>query len=71
MKYYLRIDSYTLPLLTNLNGGVTPEIEKPTTYFVYDSDPEGRNNIISSRDYWALRNDNTQRELILTTPFTD
>ena len=52
MRYIIPINSTTQPVLAELNGGVKPEIECHT-YFIYDSDPDGHNDIVSDQSVWA------------------
>lgn len=41
MKLYaIAIKPRALPLIALLNNGVTPEIEKKPTYFIFDADPD-------------------------------
>ena len=51
MRYIIPINETTQPLLAELNGGVKPEIEVQT-YFIYDSDPDGHNDIVSDKEVW-------------------
>lgn len=50
MQYMIRIHKMTLPLITKLNDGVTPEVEVPATYFVYN--PDGPNLIVGRKYGW-------------------
>lgn len=56
MRYALQITENNLPLIAILNDGVTPRIEYGTTYFVYDSDPEGHSRILSMAEYVGDKN---------------
>ena len=52
MRYIIPINSTTLPLIADLNGGAEPYFEGQT-YFIYDSDPNGTNDIVSDQKVWA------------------
>lgn len=54
MKLYaLKIRKTDIALITLLNSGVTPEIEKKNTYFVFDAtwNTDVPNKIISEREF--------------------
>ena len=51
MRYIIPINEITQPLLTGLNGGVEPCFEGQT-YFIYDSDPNGENDIVRDQEVW-------------------
>ena len=48
--YALKIRKSDLALLTLLNGGVTPKIEKTTTYLIICPDDSGPNEIVTQRE---------------------
>jgi hypothetical protein len=50
--YAIKIQKSQLPLITFLNGGVTPDIEKKTTYLVFDAvlDSNVPNEIVTERE---------------------
>lgn len=52
-QYALEIRKSDLPLLTILNGGVTPEIEKTPTVLIIDTD--GPNEIVTMREFRNTR----------------
>ena len=52
MRYIIPINKTTQPLIADLNGGVEPNFEGQT-YFIYDSDPQGENDIVSDQSVWA------------------
>lgn len=51
--YALRIRRFDLPLLTLLNGGVVPEIDKKPTYLVVfiDNDGNTTRKIVTEREF--------------------
>ena len=52
MRYIIPINYNTLPLIAGLNGGAEPHFEGQT-YFIYDPDPNGENDIVSDQKVWA------------------
>lgn len=67
MQYALKIRKSDLPLLTVLNGGVTPEIEKTTTYLVITvEDAENTHNeILTERELFDTYEINAYSPLLL------
>lgn len=54
MKLYaIKIQKSHLELLTILNGGVTPQIEKRTTYLIIDATETIPNEIVTEREFYA------------------
>ena len=52
MRYIIPINKTTIPLIAELNAGAEPLFEGQT-YFIYDSDPNGENDIVSDQKVWA------------------
>lgn len=58
MKLYaLKIRKSDLELLTILNGGVTPKIEKKTTYLVFDVTNTVPNRIVTQNEFNRMDHD--------------
>lgn len=51
MFYATVVDEKNLGMIAKKNGGVKPKVEPETTWFVWDTDPEGFNEILSSSDF--------------------
>lgn len=54
MKLYaIKIRKSDLELITLLNGGVTPAVEKKPTYFIFDATWKVPNKIVTEREFLA------------------
>lgn len=51
--YAIQIQKSHLALITLLNGGVTPKVEKKTTYFIFDAtwNSDVPNEIVTEREF--------------------
>ena len=64
--YALKIRKSDLPLLTILNGGVTPKVEKKTTYLViHIEDSEHTHNEILTQRELLMKYDISSRSPLL------
>ena len=69
MKLYaIKIRKSDLELITLLNGGVTPAVEKKPTYFIFDAtwNSDVPNEIVTEREFYNRFEIKTNGPLLLS-----